>query len=67
VRRPRRHSNSFSTEEVLAVESVLSRLVNSTDPKQRITSPVFVSAYRKFLMMRQQHEVDDARKQEVTA
>lgn len=46
-----RLSTSFSHEEVLILEAVLSRVINSTDPMQRNTSPALVAAYRKFLAM----------------
>lgn len=39
-----RLSTSFSHEEVLLLEAVLSRVINNTDPMQRNTSPLLVAA-----------------------
>lgn len=47
-----RHSASFSSEEVLGVEAVLSKVINSTDRAQRRATPELVAAYRKFLTMK---------------
>jgi hypothetical protein len=47
-----RHSASFSSEEVLGVEAVLSKVINSTDRAQRRATPELLAAYRKFLSMK---------------